>query len=157
MTEAIKIDGINNMTKAIICDLDGCLALLNGRDPYKGETCDQDLLNEPVASVVRWAYDNGYVIIFLSGREAKHSVPTTKFLENHGFYVLDGEYVPGYRLHMRTTGDFRKDSIIKRELYEKYVLGKYDVLFILDDRKQVVDMWRLAYGLTVFQVAEGNF
>jgi hypothetical protein len=145
------------MTKAIICDLDGCLALLNGRDPFKAETCDQDLLNEPVASVVRWAYDSGLKIIFLSGRQAKHSEPTIKFLEKYGFYAKDGEHIPGYFLHMRTTGDFRKDSIIKRELYEKYVLGKYDVLFILDDRKQVVDMWRLAYGLTVFQVAEGKF
>ncbi|MDJ0647343.1 MAG: hypothetical protein QNJ60_01435 [Xenococcaceae cyanobacterium MO_188.B19] len=29
-------------------------------------------------------------------------------------------------------------------------------LFILDDRQQVVDMWR-SLGLTVFQVAEGDF
>jgi len=142
---------------AIICDLDGCLALLNGRSPFKPATCDEDLLNEPVASVVRWAFDNGNKIIFMSGREARYSQPTIGFLEKHGFYAKDGQHIPGYFLHMRQTGDFRKDSIIKRELYEKYVLGKYNVLFILDDRKQVVDMWRLAYGLPVFQVAEGNF
>jgi len=146
-----------NLKPAIICDLDGCLALLNGRDPHNAKTCDEDLLNKSVASVVRWAWDNDYNIIFLSGRQAKDSEPTTRFLEKHGFYCKDGSMLPRYFLHMRSTGDFRKDSIIKRELYEKYVLGKYDVLFILDDRKQVVDMWRLAYGLTVFQVAEGNF
>ena len=43
-----------------------------------------------------------------------------------------------------------------------YILGslanifKYNVHFVLDDRQQVVDMWR-SLGLTVFQVAEGDF
>ena len=147
----------DTLQKAIICDLDGTLSFANGRDWYDASTCDEDKLNEPVAEVVRWAKDNGYSIIFLSGREAKYSEPTIKFLDKHGFYANNGTYTPGYFLHMRKTSDNRKDSIVKRELYEEYVLGKYDVLFILDDRKQVVDMWRLAYGLTVFQVAEGNF
>jgi hypothetical protein len=31
------------------------------------------------------------------------------------------------------------------------------VLFVIDDRKQVVDMWRNVAGLKVAQVAEGNF
>ena len=139
----------DTLEKAIICDLDGTLAFANGRDWYNASTCDEDLLNEPVASVVRWAEDYGYTIIFLSGRMAKYKEPTEKFLAKHGF--------DNYELAMRVTDDIRKDSIVKRELYEEYVLGKYDVLFILDDRKQVVDMWRLAYGLTVFQVAEGKF
>jgi len=148
---------MNDLQKAIICDLDGTLSFANGRDWYDASTCDEDKLNDPVASVVHWAYDNGLVIIFLSGREAKYSEPTIKFLEKHGFYAKDGELLPNYRLIMRHTGDNRKDSIIKRELYEEHVKDKYNVSFILDDRKQVVDMWRLAYGLTVFQVAEGNF
>ena len=57
---------------------------------------------------------------------------------------------------MRTLGDMRKDSIVKQELYEQNILGKFNVSFILDDRQQVVDMWR-SLGLTVFQVAEGDF
>ena len=136
------------LQKAIICDLDGTLSFANGRDWYDASTCDEDKLNEPVAKVVEWAEDNGYTIIFLSGRMAKYKEPTQRFLTKYGFN--------NYELAMRATDDNRKDSIVKRELYEEYVLGKYDVLFILDDRKQVVDMWRLAFGLTVFQVAEGN-
>jgi len=57
---------------------------------------------------------------------------------------------------MREAQDTRKDSIVKQELYQKYVQDKYNVSFILDDRQQVVDMWR-SFGLTVFQVAEGDF
>jgi predicted kinase len=37
------------LPKAIICDLDGTLALHNGRNPYDASTCDEDLVNMPVA------------------------------------------------------------------------------------------------------------
>jgi hypothetical protein len=52
--------------------------------------------------------------------------------------------------------DMRKDSVVKQELFERFVRDKYNISFILDDRQQVVDMWR-GLGLTVFQVAEGDF
>lgn len=42
-----------SLPKALLCDLDGTLALLNGRSPYDASTCDQDLLNLPVAGIVR--------------------------------------------------------------------------------------------------------
>ena len=31
-----------------------------------------------------------------------------------------------------------------------------DIFLVVDDRNKVVDMWR-SLGLTVFQVADGNF
>lgn len=43
---------------------------------------------------------------------------------------------------MRRTGDHRKDAQVKRELYKQHVAGKYAALFVLDDRDQVVDLWR---------------
>lgn len=42
------------------------------------------------------------------------------------------------------------------ELYERYVQPIGSVTAVLDDRARVVAMWR-ALGLTVLQVAEGNF
>ena len=56
---------------------------------------------------------------------------------------------------MRQDGDFRRDDIVKQEILDKYI-DKDRVLFVLDDRDQVVDMWR-RNGLTCFQVAEGDF
>src|SRR5512135_3110256 len=38
---------------AIICDLDGTLALLNGRSPYDASMCLDDGLNVPIAHIVR--------------------------------------------------------------------------------------------------------
>lgn len=53
-------------------------------------------------------------------------------------------------------GDMRKDSIVKRELFDAHIRDVYDVHYVLDDRQQVVDMWR-GLGLAVFQVAPGDF
>jgi hypothetical protein len=57
---------------------------------------------------------------------------------------------------MRPAGDMRKDAIVKRELFDRHVRDRYDVTCILDDRSQVVDMWR-SLGLTCLQVAPGEF
>ncbi|EKY19492.1 AAA family ATPase [Capnocytophaga sp. oral taxon 326] len=138
-----------NLPKAVICDLDGTLSLLNGRDPYNAATCDNDLLNEPVAATLKMAKQQGYQVILLSGREDKFREPTVRFLDKHQI---------GYDLLlMRTSNDFRKDNIIKRELFEGEIQGKYFVEFLLDDRNQVVDMWRKDLHLPCFQVNYGDF
>ena len=151
------------MQKAIICDIDGTLSLKHdGRTWYDASTSDLDNPNEPVLALLRFvqgfaqeynmAEQKGCQIIFLSGRQEKNRKPTEKFLEKHMLH--------GYPLFMRTTDDFRNDTIIKRELYEENVKGKYEILFVLDDRNSekcpVVDMWR-ELGLPCFQVADGNF
>ena len=137
----------------IICDLDGTLSLLNGRDPYKPETCDNDKVNIAVAMVLEYAHDNfddKDAITFLSGREDKYRPQTILFLDR-AISFLD------YNLYMRGTDDFRKDSMVKKELFDEYIKDRYHVLFVMDDRNQVVDMWRNELKLTCFQVAEGNF
>ena len=59
-------------------------------------------------------------------------------------------------LLMRKDNDDRKDSIVKKEIYDNEILGKYNVLFVLDDRDQVVKLWR-SLGLVCLQVANGDF
>lgn len=59
-------------------------------------------------------------------------------------------------LFMRKDGDMRNDAIIKKEIYEENIKGRYEVLFVLDDRNRVVDFWR-SIGLICLQVAPGDF
>ena len=150
------------MKKAIICDLDGTLALKHdGRTWYDASTSDLDNPNEPVLALLRFVQEANWhglnqeqncQIIFLSGRQEKDREPTEKFLEKHR--------LNRYPLFMRTTDDFRNDIVIKKELYEENIKGNYEILFVLDDRNSekcpVVDMWR-ELGLACFQVADGNF
>jgi polynucleotide kinase len=137
------------LPKAVICDLDGTLSLLNGRDPYNASTADQDLLNTPVAMVLKMAKQQGYKVILLSGRENAYREPTERFLAK---YQIDYDL-----LLMRNTNDYRKDNIIKKELFLEEIQGKYFVEFLLDDRNQVVDMWRRELALPCFQVNYGDF
>ncbi len=134
---------------AIICDLDGTLAHIGNRSPYDASECDVvDTLNIPVAEVITRQFAAGVAVILMSGREEKDRAATLRFLDKHG--------VPYHKLHMRSTRDRRPDYIIKRELFEAHVEGQYNVLFCIDDRDQVVDLWR-SMGLTCFQVGEGWF
>ena len=136
-----------NLPDAIIVDMDGTLALLNGRNPFDASTCDRDLPNPPVLDTVRKWQSSAHIIV-VSGRTDDCQPQTEKWLQ---------QYEVNYAaLYLRKTGDMRKDAIMKEELYRQHIEGKYNIKFVLDDRQQVVDMWR-GLGLTVFQVDEGDF
>lgn len=149
----------DNLQTAVLCDLDGTLALIHGRSPYDASDCDvKDLPNWPVIETVLAHYKAGRKIIFCSGREDKYMPETIRFIEK---YCIDDRYSGAlkpieYQLFMRKSSDMRKDAIIKEEIYQENIEGKYNVLCVLDDRNQVVDFWR-SKGLTCFQVAPGDF
>ena len=134
-----------DLPDAIICDLDGTLALIGDRSPYDGARCEKDFVNEPVRSILQ---TSGKAIVFVSGREDKSKPQTLAWLDKHGI-CFDA-------LHMRKSGDMRKDSIVKKEIYDEFILDKYNVAFVLDDRDQVVKVWR-DLGLTCLQVDYGDF
>jgi hypothetical protein len=140
-----------SLPKAIVCDLDGTLALLNGRNPYDASTCDQDSPNVPVVNTVRAFHEKGYKILFVSGRSDEFKPQTEKFLNEH---VPD---LAPHTLIMRKKGDQRKDSLIKREIYDDNIKDKFFVEFVIDDRPQVVRMWRWDLGFTVFQLDDTEF
>lgn len=131
---------------AVICDLDGTLCLITGRGPYQTDLCEQDLVNEPVARIL--AFEKAHIIL-VSGRAEKYRPHTMRWLAENSIQFD--------MLYMRPDGDTRKDAVVKRELYEQHIQGKYNCLYIMDDRKQMTAMWREDLGLTVFQVAEGDY
>lgn len=137
-----------NLPHAILCDLDGTLALVNDRSPYDAEKCEQDFVNEPVADIVDSYCRDGTTIILISGRGEQHKPQTIRWLAKYG---IDYHF-----LFMRKEGDSRKDAIVKHEIYQEHIAGKYNIKFVLDDRNQVVAVWR-ALGLTVLQVADGDY
>lgn len=147
---------------AVLCDLDGTLALMNGRNPFDASTCDKDLPNVPVVESIKLYYQAGYKIVFCSGREDKYMQQTINFIEQYCKVPTTTNISPPvmetikYKLYMRKTNDFRKDSIIKDEIYNEHIKDKYNVLLVLDDRSSVVEFWR-SKGLSCFQVAPGDF
>ena len=148
-----------NLEFAVLCDLDGTLAHMNGkRGPFDWLKTDVDDLDEVVAMSIRDHMALGHKIIFMSGRSEEGRKPTEEWLEFYGFkyhalYMRKKTYVNGAGIEVP---DFRKDNIIKEELYNEHVKGKFNVRHVYDDRQQVVDMWR-KLGIKVYQVAKGDF
>ena len=104
-------------------------------------------MDDSIASLVE-RYQEDTTIIVLTGRDGSCKQLTIDWLTDNGI-VYD-------EIYTRAEGDERKDSIIKRELFDNHIRGRYNVEFVLDDRNQVVEMWR-QMGLKCLQVAEGNF
>jgi hypothetical protein len=55
---------------------------------------------------------------------------------------------------MRPENDYRKDTIIKKEIYENDIKNNYNVLSVYDDRLSVCEAWH-ELGLFVFNVNQG--
>ena len=149
----------------IISDLDGTLALFgNRRNPYDASDCDTiDEPNLTVLSLLRTyhgnycsghtAYPNVSKIFFFSGRDDKYKDPTIRFLLNK--CAIDIIEDPYFELVMRKSGDSRSDEIIKEEMFDEHIRGKYNVFVIVDDRLKVCRKWR-SLGLPLFQVGTGE-
>lgn len=134
--------------EAVIFDMDGTLALMNGRTPYQWHRVGEDTVNEPVAEVLQSLAESGYFILIVSGRDGSCRERTERWLERSN--------IAHNYLFMRPAGDRRRDDVVKAEIFDREIRDKYDVLGVFDDRDQVVAFWR-SIGLTCFQVAPGAF
>jgi predicted kinase len=158
----------NGLPWCVIYDLDGTAAIMGDRSPYDASQCDKvdrcnhalsmvlDMMLYAVDKEAEYTYPPSFntpwsqlKFIAMSGRDSKHREPTLRFLDKHAF--------PYDALYMRAEGDNRKDAIVKEEMYEQHIKGRYNVLVVFDDRNQVVDLWRKKLGIPCFQVNYGDF
>lgn len=134
-------------TPAICVDIDGTLAKMVNRGPYDWLKVENDEVVEEVKEVIN-KYCIDHRIIILSGRDSVCRPHTTAWLTKNQIHFDE--------LLMRPKDNNEKDSIIKESLFREHVAPHHRVKFILDDRDQVVEMWR-SIGVRCFQVAPGNF
>jgi len=133
---------------AVIFDVDGTLAIKGDRGSFDWAKVGVDTVNEPVAQLNRSMEYLEYRIIIVSGRDAVCENETRTWLKDNAIYY--------HELYMRPAGDFRKDVIVKEEIYENNIKNKYHILFVVDDRTQVVEMWRRK-GICCLQCNWGDF
>ena len=138
----------DKLPKAILVDLDGTVALLNGRSPYTIKGIIDDLPNKPVVDLVQ-RYMKDHKVIFVTGREEAARVDTISWLAKHGF--PHGTY----QLHMR--GPEPSDVVFKKMVFDTYIRGKYYVSLAIEDRTRVVNLYRHDIGITCLQCADGDF
>jgi len=139
------------LPKCVIFDVDGTLAKMNGRSPYDWDRVGEDLVNEPVADLARMYHKAGITVIIFTGRDGNGPCleATRDWLKNN--------LIPFDKIFIRPAGNTEKDAVIKERLFEENIRGRYFCQLVVDDRQQVVDMWRKKIGLTCLQADYGDF
>lgn len=126
--------------KAVIIDVDGTVAKMNGRNPYDWHRVEEDLPRQAPICMVQGMIEKGITPIFMSGRDGVCKNLTYKWLLDN---IMEW-YLPengGFHLFMRSDGDMRPDYVVKKELFDKYVRNNFNVVAAIDDRKQILELW----------------
>lgn len=147
--------------KYIVVDIDGTMTM-PGSDRLKyiqgkvkdWETyyskCGEDEPSIHIVALVK-AMMKDYKIVYCTGRRDKERQLTLDWLSKY-----TGQDPKDIILLMRDNGDFRKDHVVKPQMLVFNKIYPENTLFVLDDRKSVVDALR-ERNFKVLQVAEGNF
>ena len=145
--------------KTIIFDIDGTLAdIAHRRDFLNGDRPDwhkfnaamgDDTPNVPIVELYKTLWHEGsHNIEIVTGRNESFRAITQTW--------LTWNEIPFKRLTMRAAKDQRPDHIIKQEILNTFLSEGLEIEFTVDDRQQVVDMWR-RNGITCLQCAPGDF
>lgn len=99
------------------------------------EAMHLDVPNPAVAWLARhiWLKAGHVRLIIVTGRAERFREGTEAWLREHNI---------GYDvMHMRGNDDYRSDEVIKKEILDR-IRENHDVLFSVEDRAKVVQMWR---------------
>jgi len=141
---------------------------------------DKDKVNEAVdliASAAFWyncSNDNDPDMIFITGRPERYRDQTEKWLAQPALkWAIEPEH--GVKLFMRPdflinceghflasdavkcpkcsdeTPDHRPSHVVKKEIFEREIAGKYDILFALESCDDAIEMYR-GLGITCLKV-----
>ncbi|MEZ4872698.1 MAG: NIF family HAD-type phosphatase [Bdellovibrionales bacterium] len=143
-------------TNCIIVDLDGTLANVDHRRKMLLEDNDWDKFNSNMSidSVNLWCrelidlFKDKYHIVIVSGRSDEFKEVTFRWLHENNIFFNE--------VFFRQKGDYRDDRVIKKEIFDTQINPRYSPLFVVDDRKKVVQMWR-NIGLTCLQCEDGDY
>ena len=130
----------------IVVDLDGTLADIEHRRRFvKGgppdwkafhEACVDDRPNAWCVRLVQAMRAAGFRVELVSGRSRAVEKQTLEWLAR----VFEDDLSGISLVLLRPHGDMTKDTDLKREWLRGF--GKERILFAVDDRKRIVDMWR---------------
>lgn len=122
-----------SLPKAIIVDVDGTIAVMNGRGPFEWHRVGEDLPRWLIIDMVINYQRQDYKILVVSGRSDECKAETLEWLNFHS--------VPFDELHMRKEGDFRRDSAVKEEILWTHLAHKYNIIACIDDRPMMIRTW----------------
>lgn len=122
-----------SLEKAVIFDIDGTLAQMNGRSPFDWDKVSTDDPRMFIVEMSRFYKHLKYNILVVSGRDGVCKGLTEEWLNKN--------MVPFDEFFIRPEGDTRKDTIVKEEIFWNDIDTRYNVVGVVDDRPSVVRMW----------------
>lgn len=129
--------------RTVVIDLDGTLANIDHRthlvkrdkplwDEFYAACCD-DTVNHWCKSLMASMSAQSYTVLIVSARRDTEKTKTLLWLQENGVIYDD-------LIMLRKGADHTKDTELKRAWLKSY--RKENILFVVDDRQKVVDMWR---------------
>ena len=148
-----------NQRPTVLFDIDGTLADIEHRRKFVqcekpnwklfNAQMGEDTPHWPIVSLYRALWNTGnYELLLVTGRNEAYRKITEQWLTWNA--------IPFDDIYMRGDKDFRSDHVIKEEILGHLHSRGKCILFVVDDRQQVVDMWR-RNGITVLQCDQGDF
>lgn len=144
----ITYEADQSLPKAVIFDVDGTIAQMDGRGPFDWKRVGEDKPREFVIQMLQNYAQMGYIVIICSGRDDICVEETKTWLNEH----VGGIF--WHELHMRKNGDFRKDNAIKEEIFWTYLAHRYNIVACVDDRPQMIRLWHELKIPNVIAVAD---
>jgi len=145
-----------NKKISICIDLDGTLTnfdhrkelYLNGEIEKFYSLLHKDRVNNWCKTLVDAMFYKNIYIFIVTARPEKYRRETTDWLLRHNIRYHELLMSPGI--------EEQDNAQAKKYIYEKQIKDKYQVLFVVDDRQDVVKMWR-KLGIVCLQCDEGSY
>lgn len=144
-----------SLPKAVIFDIDSTLAEKSDRSPYDYSRVYEDTVYED-AAYLNWLFrGDRFKILIVSGRDDTCRYATKQWIEDNDL-GYDELFMRDTERDVDENGGKLPDFEVKYRLFDEHIRGKYRVEYVIDDRRQVVDLWR-KIGLTVLDIRGNEF
>lgn len=136
----VDVDGTLCDVTGILHYVDGTLGTTKSGKPIKNfdafhaasQFCPP---NQQALDYVRHHHDNGTAIIIVTARMEQWRHTTTEWLKN----TIPAD-IP-WTLHMRPQGDYRKDTLVKTDIYNRLTDYGIEIIGAIDDNPAILALW----------------
>ena len=147
--------------RAVIFDIDGTLADVTHRLHHLDGEKDwnaffRDMIDdtpvEPISRLAKMLYHNAQAQRDIDAVLIVTARPERPDWRQITLDWLAAHEIPYSAIYMRPEGDMRSDHLVKRDILQRILDDGYEPVLVVDDRPQVVKMWR-DHGIVTLQCA----